>query len=238
MGVGLGTAALLVGYNVVTNLRDGKVHWYLARNAASAVALVVVARRRGLSWRQLGLAHTDLRAGWRQGRRVAGATAVTVVAAGTVGQRRELGRRVLADRRADLGPRQLAFQTLVRIPLGTAAFEELAFRGVLFGVLSATAGRRAALVGSSAAFGLWHVGPTLAALRCNDVREGRARLTAAAVGLTALAGTGFGVLRLSSGHVVACGLAHWAINAVGLVLAARSQRPLRMKPRPGRTLAE
>lgn len=237
MGIGIGTAAVLVGYNVVTNLRTSKDHWYLARNAASAVALVAVARRRGLSWRQLGLAHTDLGSGWRQGRRAACATAVAVVTAATVGQRQELGRRLLADQRARLGPRELAFQTLVRIPLGTAAFEELAFRGVLFGVLSATAGRRAALVGSSAAFGLWHVGPTLAALRCNEVREGRTRLTAAAVGLTALAGSGFGVLRLTSGHVVACGLAHWTSNAVALVLAARSQRLPGTGVRAGRPLA-
>jgi membrane protease YdiL (CAAX protease family) len=90
-----------------------------------------------------------------------------------VARHRATGEVLLGDRRAALAPRELAWQTLVRIPVGTAAFEELAFRGVLYGLLHRAGGKRVALAGSSVAFGLWHVGPALAALRLNDIRAGR-----------------------------------------------------------------
>lgn len=217
------TAAMLVVYNTVTNLRPGGDHGYISRNLVAGTLLLGLARRRGLTWQDLGLASTDLGSGWRWGALGAVVVSSTLALAPVVARRWGLGRQILGDRRAALPPRQVAWQALVRIPIGTAAFEEIAFRGVLFALLHHAAGGRAALAGSSAAFGLWHVGPTLAALRLNDVSGEHACPTAAAVGSTAALGVALGFLRLRSGHVVACWLAHWMSNAMGLAVAARWQ---------------
>ncbi len=63
----------------------------------------------------------------------------------------------------------MAYQTLLRIPLGTALLEEVAFRGVLFGVWLETAGARRALIGSSVAFALWHIAPTVELLEGSEL---------------------------------------------------------------------
>lgn len=212
-------AALLVAYNTVSTIVPEPNHRYVIRNVAAGLALVAWARRQGFMWDELGLSRTHLRSASRWG--AAAATMTAGVAAGAVAleRRMSLARRLLSDRRADIADRELAVQTLVRIPIGTAAFEELAFRSVLFAVLERTGGPAAAVRGSSMAFGLWHVGPTLAALRLNDVDQGRTGAVVAAVVATTAAGLGFGMLRTASGHVLPCWMVHWASNAVGLLLA-------------------
>lgn len=220
----LATAAVLLAYNTVTNLGHGTDRGYVLRNVAAGGALIGLARSRGLTWRDLGLGLDELPSGWRWGGVVAGGIAGTVALSAQAARRRTLGQRLLADRRADLDSRQFMWQALVRIPIGTAAFEEIAFRSVLFGILGKAGGWPAALVGSSVVFGLWHVGPTLEALRLNDIRVHRTVPTAGAVAATTAAGLGLGAVRLLSGHVVACWLVHWASNVVGLASATWWQR--------------
>lgn len=245
---GVATAALLVAYNTVTHLRPDADHGYIARNLVASALLVCVARRRGLTWQQLGLARADMGAGWRWGRTGAGVMAGTVALWAAVARHRATGEVLLGDRRAALAPRELAWHTLVRIPIGTAAFEELAFRGVLYGLLHQAGGSRVAVAGSSAAFGLWHVAPTLATLRPRDIRAERRSVgrgpteapvevaqdakfpIAGAVAMTALGGAALAGLRTVSGHVLAGWMAHWATNAVGLALAARWQSSRQTKP--------
>lgn len=224
---GLATAALLIAYNTTTNVEPAGDGRYIGRNVAVGAALVAVARARGLSWDELGLGRAGLRAGWRWGGVAAGAVGAAVTVAALVGRRRTLGRRMLSDTRADLDDRDLAWQTLVRIPVGTAAFEEVAFRGVTHAMLRRAAGQPLALAGSSLAFGLWHVGPTLAALRHNQVAGRPAGPVAGAVAATTVAGVALGVLRDLSGHVLPCWLAHWTSNTVGLLAASRWQRRVR-----------
>jgi membrane protease YdiL (CAAX protease family) len=206
-------------YNTVTNLRPGGDHSYIARNVAAGAVLIALGRRRGLTWQELGLAPADLGAGWRWGRLGAAVVTGGVAVAPLVARRLGLGQRMLDDRRAALAPRQLAWQALVRVPIGTAAFEEIAFRGVLYALLHHAAGHRVALAGSSAAFGLWHIGPTLATLRINEVPVSGCP-TAAAVAGTAMGGIALAGLRVRSGHVLAGWLTHWMSNAVGLAVAA------------------
>lgn len=220
---GAGVAGSLLAYNALTNLRECRDHWYVARNAVAAVLLVRHARRRGLSWRQLGLAPADAVRAWRVGRRVTGGVAVAVLVGTIAARGHDVGQRALGDRRAALTPRQLAWQTLVRIPIGTAAFEELAFRGVLFAIVAEARGARAAVAASSLVFGLWHVPPTLVTLRINGVDDHRARACASAVALTTAAGAAFAAARMTGGHLIACWLPHWVINAATLAAAARWQ---------------
>jgi hypothetical protein len=51
----------------------------------------------------------------------------------------------------------LAWQVLIRIPVGTALFEETMFRGVLYGAWRRTMRWWQAAILSSVAFALWHV---------------------------------------------------------------------------------
>ena len=112
----------------------------------------------------------------------------------------------------------MLYQVLLRIPIGTALFEELAFRGVLFGMLARRGSIRGAAVGSSLLFGLWHVAPTLAALDTNAAGDlGKGSFTMAAVvtggvAATALAGMGFVWLRLRGGSLVTPVVVHAAFN--------------------------
>lgn len=223
----LATAALLVAYNTATNIEPGNDRGYISRNVVAAALLVAVARGRGLTWDELGLGRAGLRSGWRWGSAIAGAVGGAVAVSAVLGRRRSFGRRMLSDRRADLDDRQLAWQTLVRIPIGTAAFEEVAFRGVVHAMFARSARWPAAMAGSSAAFGLWHVGPTLAALRHNEVAQHPVGPVAGAVVATTVAGLALGVLRNVGGHVLPCWLAHWTSNAVGLLAASRWQRRVR-----------
>ncbi len=219
---GTGTAVALLSYSLLTNRREGRQGWYVVRNLATGVGLIASARRSGLTWDDLGLG--SARTGLRVGMCAAAASAAAVLLGTAAGAGHRLGRRLLADRRATLDARDLVWQTLIRIPIGTAAFEEVAFRGVLLGIVAVRYGPRAGLLASSVVFGLWHIGPTLAALRINDVTTGRTRTCAAAVTLTTFAGLVLGRLRIAGGHVVTPWLAHWALNAMTLLAAAAWQR--------------
>ena len=144
-------------------------------------------------------------------------------------------RRWFLDERATTGDAGYAlYHTVVRIPFGTAAAEEVLFRGALLGMLLQRHSRVRASAVSSALFGLWHVLPTLDTLALNPagsavggdpVRIGGAVL--ASVVVTAAAGLGFSWLRFRGDSVLAPVVAHAALNSSAFVaarLAARSAR--------------
>ncbi|MDX1622063.1 MAG: CPBP family intramembrane glutamic endopeptidase [Nitriliruptorales bacterium] len=225
----LALTVALVGYSVVTNLDRSRESTYILRNLAIGVALAVVARAAGLSWSEMGLAREALDDGWRWGRLVAIAVAVGAAVVGALAGRVPAIDRALQDRRADLPPRQLAFHALVRIPIGTAAFEEFAFRGVLLAAFTAAWGQGWGVAASSLAFGLWHIGPARLTARINhrdDPRQLR-REVVGAVALTTLGGVAFALLRLGSGSLLAPVLAHTSTNVFGLLVAATVQQTSR-----------
>src|SRR5262249_61545004 len=89
----------------------------------------------------------------------------------------------LRDKRiAGLDGRAVAYQAMVRIPVGTVLWEEIAFRGVLQAALRRVMYKNAAIAVTSAVFGIWHIRPTLQALRVNDLGGDR---TQAVVGVSA-----------------------------------------------------
>jgi uncharacterized protein len=133
---------------------------------------------------------------------------------------------LLSDRRAVMPPGGVLYQATLRIPLGTAVFEEVAFRGVLFALLVRTMGTASAMAVSSVVFGLWHVPPTMVALQVNGVVVSSAAgvgAIAGAVLVTTVAGMMFCWLRERSGSLLAPILAHWATNSLGLLAAASTQ---------------
>lgn len=134
-----------------------------------------------------------------------------------------LHRVYAAERVTSLPPGRRSVHLAVMVPLGTVLPEEVLFRGVLQRQWEEKTGRWwGGVLGSALAFGLWHTGPSIAALR--RLEEPPARLAAAAaktVAATALAGVGFGALRVLSGGLAAPIGAHLGINLVGSAAGGR-----------------
>jgi membrane protease YdiL (CAAX protease family) len=150
------------------------------------------------------------------------------IAAGLVaGSRHPATRGFLADARVvELSTHDAAYEMLIRIPLVTAATEELLFRSALLGVSEQWLGTRRAVVWTSLVFGLWHVVPAVHSHRHNvgaagavDRLGGRTALVAGTVAATAVAGLGLAALRLRTKSVVAPIIVHGAINGVAFALA-------------------
>ena len=216
---------LLVAWNnlIVTRL-PGYPGWYVVTNVVAAAVLLAAARAAGLSWDELGLARRCVPAGARWG-----AACVVLVAAGcaTALAVPDL-RPLLADARITrLDGSELAYAVLVRIPLGTVLWEEVAFRGVLLAALARVMPLRRAVIVSALVFGVWHVRPTLSALAINDVAGGPLVVgTAVLLGVaaTAVAGVLMSWLRLRSGSLLAPVLLHLATNSLGTVAAVIAHR--------------
>ena len=114
----------------------------------------------------------------------------------------------------------------MRVPLGTALLEEIAFRGVLF-ALVASAGTPAAAMASSVAFGLWHIMPSLnmlAANRPDAPRRTQITFAAGTVMVTTLAGLGFVLLRVETGNLGAPLALHATLNSLATLAASRAGR--------------
>ena len=145
-------------------------------------------------------------------------------------------RSKIADRRVvHLRGGALVYQTLVRIPLGTALLEEFAFRGVLFGAWMERGALTAALL-SSIAFGLWHISPTLNQVRANDPGAGLRKKAAAVAGtvvFTTAAGLLLCWLRESSGTIALPFALHAGVNSFATLAAVQAGRSAKDLQRGG-----
>lgn len=178
--------------------------------AATTVALGVWA---GLDADAIGLSPGRLGKGLRYG--AAAFAAVTAVV--LLGVLIPATRHHFHSSRADITASQLLLQALATIPLGTVVVEELAFRGVLLGLLREATSTRRAVVVCSVLFGMWHVPAVV-----SDTSGSAGHLLAAVAGTfgaTFAAGVAFCWLRIRSGSLLAPALAHLATNTVALVAA-------------------
>ena len=191
---------------------------YVPTNLALGAVLLVVARRSGCSWEDHGLGGRHIGRGLTVGAVVGSAAIVVMLLAAAL----PVTRGFFDDARvpADAPGGERLYQTLIRIPIGTVAFEEVAFRGVLLAVLCRWLRLTAAVGVSSAVFGLWHIVPTLSMAAANGI-EGLTRvgLVAGSVLATAVGGVVFCALRVRGRHVVAPAILHVAFNDVGYLVA-------------------
>jgi uncharacterized protein len=215
-------SAGLVVWSLIANLVLGDTA-YTLRNVALTAGLLIAARRAGLGAAALGLTRERLSDGLRWGVGAVVAIAVVVWAGVAFAEALPFVPTLLADERAQLEGAELAIAVLVRIPLGTALFEEVVFRGLLLAVFLRCCPPRVAVLASSVVFGLWHIAPTAVSLELNGATPTSAAGMAAIAGtvaLTTVAGLAFTWLRWRSGSLLAPVLAHWATNALGLLAAA------------------
>jgi uncharacterized protein len=216
---------VLAGYNNFVGLRAWHRRWYPVVNGGAALVALGAAAASGLGAGELGLGRDRLGAGLRCGSAVAAPVVVAFGVAALVPATRPL----LDDQRvAGLDRGQLAYQVLLRIPVGTVAWEEIAFRGVLQAALRRVVDEPFAGAVGAAVFGLWHIRPTAGALAVNGLATGRGARILAVTGVVAgMAGAGAVLSRLRerSGSLAAPVLLHLATNCVGPVASALAAPP-------------
>lgn len=201
--------------------------WHPPANTAAALAAVALARRAGASAADCGLRADALGRALRTGAVAAAGIAAGVALTAEHGRARTL----FADERVSgHSGRRARFELLVRIPLATAATEEVLFRGAMLGVMLRRHSAATAIAGSSLCFGIWHVLPAVASLRSGAIgraaseRASAAAAVAGVVAVTAGAGAGLAALRMRAGNVAAPAIAHAALNASAYLAARRSGR--------------
>lgn len=223
-------SALLLAWSAVADLLIGEVA-YTSRNLLlTGLLLVGWSRYRAAPWgtvsAELGLDRARLGAGLRWGSAAFLVVGAVLGAAVLLADHLAVIRMLLSDARAASFADDLWFVALVRIPLGTAVFEEVAFRGVLLAAALRVLPRWRAVGVNSVVFGLWHIPPTVVALELNGVAttspEGLSSVLGAVL-VTTLAGYGFSWLRLASGSLLAPILAHCATNSLALLAAVHVQ---------------
>jgi membrane protease YdiL (CAAX protease family) len=211
---------VLAGYNNLVGLRSWHQRWYPLVNGCAAAAALGVAAASGLKVGDLGLGRDRLGGGLRLG----SAAAAPVVAAFGLAALTPSARPLLDDQRiAGLDRRQLAYQVLLRIPFGTVAWEEIAFRGVLQAALRRVLAEPVATAVGAAVFGVWHIRPTAEALEVNGLATGRGARFLAVTGVaagTAGASAVLSLLRERSGSLAAPVLLHLAANCAGPLASA------------------
>lgn len=213
---------LVVGMLAVLNVTENLVPVGLWLAPLAVLALIAFARWRGLSWGQLGLARDRILVG---GAWAAGAIAVVAVIY-LAGVLLPLTRPAFLDARYHFGVSGALMSALIVIPVGTILLEEVAFRSVLWGMLSRHMSAWRVLVITSLLFGLWHVLPSTHLASANrGVGEAMTSAGGAAgllvvlgtVAVTTLGGVVAGELRRRSGSLLASAGMHWATNGLGVL---------------------
>ena len=214
----------VIAFLVLVNVIDIRVeNASLVLGPAGAAGLLALARWAGLSWAELGLGRGTWWRGLRWALAAIGAVAVLFAVAAVV----PLTRSAFHDSRYHFGWGHAALTAFVLIPVGTVLFEEVAFRGVLWGLLWRRHGPWVATGVSSALFGLWHVLPSLGLAADNQAigstvgsgSSGQAVSVLGTVLFTSLAGVVFCELRRRSGSLLAPAGLHWAANGLAVLAA-------------------
>ena len=232
----LGLALLLVMMLLasVTTFHVSR-RWYVPLALVWTLAFLLFGRLIGLSWSQMGLGNPAYGLIW-------GGVSVAVIsgamAAGVAIPRLH---PLFADERV-LGTsgRQVALKSLIEVPLGTVALEEVVFRSVLLGLLTATYGTVWGVVGSSFLFGLWHILPALEMHDSHSLTSqlgsgwwGKLTTVLGTILATGGAGVLFAMLVVWTGSVIAPIGLHWAMNSTGSIAAwLVGRRMARTQPGP------
>ncbi|RVW02828.1 CPBP family intramembrane glutamic endopeptidase [Rhodococcus xishaensis] len=212
---------VLVATNLIAHFTT--VWASIATVPIAAATLVMLSRRRGLAWSELGLSPRH----WRKGTLYSLASIGLVLAVIGIGIALPITRPFfMADRYATISGALVA--SMIVIPLQTVIPEELAFRGVLHGTLSRVSGVRGVFAAGSLLFGLWHIVSSMGLTTGNrGLTEilgggplGQALGIAGAVAATAVAGFVFTWLRRRSGSLLAPIALHWSLNGAGALAAA------------------
>jgi uncharacterized protein len=218
---GVWTVGLVLAALAVASAVDRGFGAHVAVGLGLAACLLMIARVQGLTAADLGLARSTWPAGLRWGT----AAATLVGAAYALAYLITPVRQALPESDGEIG-RAALWAVLVVIPLGTVLPEELAFRGLVLALLGRRYGVLSGTLLSSGLFGLWHIGASLGGGPANAAivgvvggdAAGTVTRVIATVVFTTLGGVVLCWLRLRSNSLVAPVLAHWTVNALGVIV--------------------
>jgi tRNA pseudouridine32 synthase/23S rRNA pseudouridine746 synthase len=223
-------ATILVVFGNATGVAEGPnvvtVSWAAIAQSAGTLLIVIVASRWcGLTWAEAGIGWTNLLRSSLIGAGIGIGLAAAVLLVLEVGAR--LGTPITYQPLRGASISAVLTHALVGLPLQTAIPEELAFRGLVLGLLMRKlTPLRAALV-TSAFFVAWHVvvqGQTLAVTNFASPWQIVPAMGLAFAGLFA-GGVIFALLRLRTRNLAAAVMAHWFFDAAvitGLFFLTRS----------------
>ncbi|MFI1439265.1 lysostaphin resistance A-like protein [Streptomyces fructofermentans] len=212
------TVAVLAATNLAVH-RSGDLPGLVIAVGVSALLLGVL-RWAGGTWQDAGLGPGTWARGARWALTLIGLVAVVYLAGALLPATRTL----FEDQRYEgLTGGDLLLRAFVLVPVGTVLLEEIAFRGVLYGLVRRARGAVWATAVSSLLFGTWHVLPSLHLSTAKPALTsvfGESALGASlavlgAVLFTGAAGVLFCELRRRSGSLLAPMGLHWAVNALG-----------------------
>jgi len=201
-------AGLAAGPNVVT------VSWAAIAQAAGTLLIVIVASRWcGLTWADAGIGKTNLLRSTLIGAGIGLGLAAVVLLALELGA--QLGTPVTYQPLHGATTSALLTHALAGLPLLTAIPEELAFRGLLLGLLMRKLSPWRSTLVTSAIFVAWHVAvqaQTLALTNFTSPGQIVLATSLAVVGLFA-GGLIFALVRLRTHNLAGAVMAHWLFDA-------------------------
>ncbi len=217
--------ALLVGWgNAGSTLLGGTARLpggslaYAVTGLTLAMLSLAIARRARLDLAAIGLRPTA----WLRGAAIGVACGAAIALAGVLALQLAsliVGGPVVYDPLRDVTEADLLRHILFFLPFGAVLPEEIAFRGTLFGLLRGR-GARAAVLGSAAAFALWHAAVAIVTVGETTVAAPSPWFLPAIIGALAVVFVGGVVLawlRLRTGTLATTIAAHWVFNATLLV---------------------
>lgn len=214
------TVVVLILANLVNN--RWAQSWGLVTAVVASGTLLAFLYWAGGTWSDAGLGRGTLRRGALWALALIAIVAVGYLCAAVL----PVTRGLFADQRTSgLGAGEVAYRVFVLVPVSTVMLEEVAFRGVLYGLVLRSRGHVRATVFSSALFGLWHILPSLGLATAKPALApvfghsvlGAVLVNAGAVLFTGTAGVLFCELRRRSGSLLAPMGLHWATNALGYI---------------------
>jgi len=211
--------ALALYANVISNEILDEV-WHIPFQLGILAIALIISRRAGTTWTSMGLRRDRLSRGAMIGGVVIGVITVGIAIGIAIPATRELFRD---DKIVNGSVGWVLFQAFVRIPLATALYEEVLFRGIVFGMLARRHTPLLAGVVTSLLFGFWHILPTLDTIDTSpagDLFSGWLGIAVAIIGSiagTAIAGIGFLLVRLYANSTLAAVLAHIGTNSVAML---------------------
>lgn len=205
--------ALLAAHNITQNTILNE-SGYVTSSVLAATSLIGLAKATGADFADMGLSRQGAHESARLVACAAGAVLIGSAAALAVPD----ARAYMRDERAhDESIQAMRQKVLLRFPLGTALFEEVAFRGVI-PVLVGRSSFEGDLA-SAGLFGLWHLFPAFNALTGNPLGRrltGTNRLRAVVVGSAgaAVAGLALAGIRRRTGGLLAPWFLHSWFNII------------------------
>ena len=213
-------AAVATGPNVLT------VSWAAIAQSAGTLLIVIVASRWcGLTWAEAGIGPTNLRRSSLIGAGIGIGLAAVVLLAVEVGA--QLGTPITYQPLRGASIAAVLTHALVGLPLQTAIPEELAFRGLMLGLLMRKLTPWRATLVASALFVAWHVVVQVQTLAVTNFTSPWQIVPAMGLAFAGVFAGGviFALLRLRTRNLAGAVVAHWLFDAgliTGLFFLTRS----------------